>query len=72
MQNVRFTSSKEPQSPFAEDDVFVNTAGRIQFRMWDVQTGQPENVKKETLKRMFGCSRRHPETTVNWDFLLEE
>ncbi|KAG6808496.1 hypothetical protein H0H92_003958 [Tricholoma furcatifolium] len=55
-----------------EDDVVVCTRGRISFRMWDIQTCAPENMQKETLKRMFGCTRKAPETTIDWDFLLED
>ncbi|KAG6845723.1 hypothetical protein H0H87_004989 [Tephrocybe sp. NHM501043] len=55
-----------------EDDVVVSTRGRITFRMWDVQTSAPENTHKETLKRMFGCTRKVPETAIDWDFLLDD
>jgi len=55
-----------------EDDVVVVTRGRITFRMWDVQTCRPENPHKESLRRIFGCSRKAPETTIDWDFLLKD
>ncbi|KAG5647198.1 hypothetical protein DXG03_001157 [Asterophora parasitica] len=54
-----------------EDDVLVCTRGRVTFRMWDIQTRTPENSQKECLKRMFGCTRKAPET-IDWDFLLED
>jgi hypothetical protein len=40
--------------------------------MWDVNACAPENTQKETLKRMFGCKHRAPETTIDWDFLLAD
>ncbi|KAF8955438.1 hypothetical protein BDZ97DRAFT_1857749 [Flammula alnicola] len=55
-----------------EDDVVVVTRGRVTFRMWDVQTCNPENTHKESLKRLFGCSRKAPETAIDWDFLLKD
>lgn len=57
---------------FDEDEVIVETSGRITFRMWDVQTNSPELPQKEAIKRFFGCSRKAPETTIDWDFLLED
>jgi hypothetical protein len=56
----------------SEDEVFISTRGRITFRMWDIQTGTPENCRLEALKRMFGCVKKAPETTIDWDFLLED
>ncbi|KAF9072865.1 hypothetical protein BDP27DRAFT_1319534 [Rhodocollybia butyracea] len=70
MQNVYFTDSDDEGSE-SEDCVVVVTNGTIMFRMWDVQTCAPENPQKETFKRMFGCSKKAPETTIDWDFLLE-
>lgn len=69
MRNARINE------PFAEersneDDVFIHTRGHITFRMWDIQTCAPENVPKESFKRLFGCTRRTP--TMNWDFLIED
>ncbi|KAG6868283.1 hypothetical protein C0993_005568 [Termitomyces sp. T159_Od127] len=55
-----------------EDGVVVCTHGRITFRMWDIQTSAPENTHKETLKRLFGLTRKVPETAIDWDFLLED
>ncbi|TFK72143.1 hypothetical protein BDN72DRAFT_836523 [Pluteus cervinus] len=69
MQNVRFNSSHQEDY---EDIVVVDSPGAITFRMWDVQTGAPENTHRETLKRMFGCARKAPETSIDWDFLLED
>jgi len=54
------------------DGVVVCTDGRVEFRMWDIHTGAPESLGKETWKRMFGCSKRTPETTIDWDFLLDD
>ncbi|KAF5379870.1 hypothetical protein D9757_007209 [Collybiopsis confluens] len=71
MPNVYFTT-EEDDGNSAEDSVVVVTNGSIRFRMWDVQTCTPENMQKETLKRLFGCSRKAPETTMDWDFLLED
>lgn len=55
-----------------EDDVVVITRGRITFKMWDVQTSSPENTHKESLKRIFGCSWKAPETAIDWDCLLRD
>jgi len=55
-----------------EDSVVVVTRGRITFRMWDIKTCRPENTHKESLRRIFGCSRKAPETTIDWDFLLKD
>jgi hypothetical protein len=54
------------------DDVVVCTDGRVEFRMWDIHTGSPESLGKETWKRMFGCGKKAPETTIDWDFLLDD
>ncbi len=63
--------------PFAEesaneDDIFVHTKGHVTFRMWDIQACAPENVPKESIRRLFGCTRRAQETAVDWDFLIED
>jgi len=55
-----------------EDEVVVCTRGQITFRMWDVQTRMPENPQKEAFRRLFGCTRKSPTTTFDWDFLLED
>jgi hypothetical protein len=55
-----------------EDDVFVDTRGTVNFRMWDIHTGAPENSTKESLKRLFGCTRRTPAMDLNWDFLIDD
>lgn len=68
MQNVYFSDG----NAYDEDSVVVVTNGNITFRMWDVERCAPENSHKETLKRMFGCARKAPETTIDWDFLLED
>ncbi|TFK46006.1 hypothetical protein OE88DRAFT_1668405 [Heliocybe sulcata] len=55
------------------DEVVVHTDGNVTFRMWDVQTCAPESRGKETWKRMLGCcTKKAPETTIDWDFLLED
>ncbi|EKM83101.1 hypothetical protein AGABI1DRAFT_111606 [Agaricus bisporus var. burnettii JB137-S8] len=55
-----------------EDDVFVDTKGLVHFRMWDIHTGAPENSTRESLKRLFGCTRRPPAMDLDWDFLIED
>lgn len=78
MRNAQFNESNNhqhhhQQEDYTEDDVVVCTrGGRVTFRMWDVQTGAVENCQKEVLKRMFGCARKAPETSTDWDFLLED
>jgi hypothetical protein len=54
------------------DDVVVCTDGRVEFRMWDIHTGAPERLGKETWKRLFGCGKKAPETSIDWDFLLDD
>lgn len=73
MQNVTI-NQRTHHDPVNEDGVTVVSHGRIMFRMWDVQTGLPENTQKEKLKRMFGSSRKavSPEPVLNWDFLLDD
>jgi len=71
--NVRFNEPYTKEDP-SEDVVVVCTHGHITFRMWDIQTGAPENCRMEKLKRMFGCTKKSesPEATIDWDFLLED
>ena len=71
MRNARLNEGDYVED-YAEDVLVVVTCGRITFRMWDVHANAPENTHKEAFKRMFGCMRRAPETTVDWDFLLED
>ncbi|KAF9265797.1 hypothetical protein L218DRAFT_986004 [Marasmius fiardii PR-910] len=70
MQNVRFNGGVYEEGR-NEDRVVIETRGHITFRMWDVATGSPECFQKETFKRFFGCSKKAPETTIDWDFLLD-
>ncbi|KAJ7771615.1 hypothetical protein B0H16DRAFT_189913 [Mycena metata] len=70
MGNVRLNAGSEHS--YDEDEVVVSTRGHVTFRMWDVQTSTPENTQKETFRRLFCCSRKTPETTHDWDFLLED
>jgi len=70
MRNVRL--NEEVYNEGNEDDVVVCTNGRVEFRMWDIHTGAPESLGKEAWKRMFGCGKRAPETTIDWDFLLDD
>jgi len=72
MPNVNFNEEKTSYAGWAGDEVIVHTNGSVTFRMWDVRTCAPENPRKEALKRMFGCSKRAPETAIDWDFLLED
>lgn len=68
---LRNVSSGEEERNLEEDEVVVVTEGQVTFRMWDVATCASENLTKESLKRIFGCSRRTPETSgVDWDCLL--
>ncbi|KAJ7184332.1 hypothetical protein C8R46DRAFT_1172574 [Mycena filopes] len=71
MGNVRLNAPDSVHA-YDEDEVVVSTAGRVRFRMFDVLTSTPENTQKETLRRLFCCSRKAPETAHDWDFLLEE
>ncbi|KAF9484882.1 hypothetical protein BDN70DRAFT_848791 [Pholiota conissans] len=71
LQNVRL-NEREGGEYNVEDAVVISTEGRVAFRMWDVQTCSPENVHKESFKRLFSCSRKAPETTIDWDFLLKD
>ncbi|PPQ67660.1 hypothetical protein CVT25_012688, partial [Psilocybe cyanescens] len=71
LRNVRI-NEHDVEEFYNEDGVFVMTQGRVAFRMWDVRTCSPENTHKESLKRMFSCSRKAPETAIDWDFLLKD
>lgn len=71
LRNVRL-NERDVEEYYDEDHVVVVTRGRISIRMWDVRTCSPENTHKESLKRMFGCSRKAPETAIDWDFLLKD
>ena len=58
-----------------EDEVVVDTAGAVRFRMWDVRKGAPEARCREACRRALGlgwCARRAPEVAIDWDFLLED
>ncbi|KAF7970660.1 hypothetical protein HWV62_44981 [Athelia sp. TMB] len=70
MQNVQFNTEVYDSAPC--DEVVVVTQGHVEFRMWDVSTGSPESLGKETWKRVFGCGRRSPEMTIDWDYLLDD
>lgn len=70
LRNVRI--NEEGQN-LQEDELVVATQGQVTFKMWDVTTCAPENGTKESLKRIFGCSRRTPETCgIDWDCLLKD
>ncbi|RXW21121.1 hypothetical protein EST38_g4744 [Candolleomyces aberdarensis] len=69
MRNVRLN---EPARNPNEDEVVVVTQGQVILKMWDVTTCSPENCTKEGLKRIFGCSKRAPETGIDWDCLLRD
>jgi hypothetical protein len=73
LRNVRL-NEPEIQDSYSQDNVVVVTRGQVTFRMWDVQTSSPENPHKESLRRLFGCSRKAPEheTAIDWDFLLKD
>ncbi|KAF9533518.1 hypothetical protein CPB83DRAFT_866977 [Crepidotus variabilis] len=71
MRNAQLNES-DFKEHIGQDDVVVVTSGTVTFKMWDVQTGNPENCHKETLKRFFGCSKKAPETSIDWDFLLKD
>ncbi|KAH7910627.1 hypothetical protein BJ138DRAFT_1135921 [Hygrophoropsis aurantiaca] len=70
MANIRL--NEEMWDKWDGDEVLVETGGTVTFRMWDVHTNTPENQPKETWKRLFGCARKSPETSMNWDFLLDD
>ncbi|EAU88095.1 hypothetical protein CC1G_11518 [Coprinopsis cinerea okayama7 len=69
MRNVRFN---EPVEKIEQDGVVVVTRGHVTFRMWDMETGAPENGTKEQLKRFFGCTRKAPTNAIDWDFLVRD
>lgn len=70
MQNVQFNAEIYDEGIW--DEVVISTQGRIELRMWDIHTGAPENLGKETWKRVFGCGRKAPEMTIDWDYLLDD
>jgi hypothetical protein len=70
MNQVSFND--DTSDAFTGDEVVVDTRGQILFRMWDVNTGAPEKTHRETLKRIFGCTKKAPPTAIDWDFLLED
>lgn len=72
MKNVCFNGDTCDQ--WDSDEVVVQTMGTVTFRMWDVHTNAPEKTRMETLKRMFGYSKKPDGTRrgINWDFLLED
>ncbi|KAG8217248.1 hypothetical protein J3R82DRAFT_5337 [Butyriboletus roseoflavus] len=74
MANVRLNAYEDICDQWDADEVVVQTAGTVTFRMWDVHTNAPENSRKETLKRMFGGSKKSEEIHrgINWDFLLDD
>ncbi|KAF7311500.1 hypothetical protein MKEN_01052300 [Mycena kentingensis (nom. inval.)] len=72
MANARLHTTGRSPASYDEDEVIVATRGRVTFRMWDVHTNAPECVQVEALKRLFGCARKVPETSHDWDFLLED
>lgn len=72
MENV--CCDEDPCDQWDADEVVIQTAGAVTFRMWDIHTNAPENPRMEMLKRMFRCSKK-PEGMrrgINWDFLLED
>lgn len=71
LRNVRI-NEPDTDELYNEDHVVVVSRGRVSFRMWDVQTCSPENVHKESFKRLFGCVKKAPETAIDWDFLLKD
>lgn len=72
MRNTRFNETASTRGHYSQDDVVVVTGGKVTFRMWDVKTGSPEKCHLETLKRFFGCSKKAPETVMDWDCLLKD
>jgi len=72
MANVRI--NEDSCDHWDIDEVVVHTRGTVTFRMWDVHTNAPENIRKEKLKRIFGGSKK-PEGMrrgIDWDFLLDD
>jgi hypothetical protein len=72
LSNVTVNVDNNSGDAWLGDEVLIHTKGVVDFRMWDVNTGGPENPRKETLKRIFGCTTKMPETPIDWDFLLED
>lgn len=52
--------NRDQDEDVVDDHVVVYTRGTISFRMWDAVTCKPENLQKETIKRIFGCGRKKP------------
>ena len=73
LRNVRINEPQIHEND-NEDIAAVVTRGHVTFRMWDVQTSSPESTHKESLRRLFGCSRKAPEheIAIDWDFLLKD
>lgn len=69
MANV---SLNEETYDWVGDEVRVQTCGTVTFKMWDVHTNAPEKTHRETLKRIFNCSRKGSQPYMNWDFLLDD
>lgn len=69
--NVRLNPQRRVGDPVA-DEVVIGTKGRIQFRVWDVKTGAHESRSRETLKRVFGGTKRSSNAPIDWDFLLDD
>lgn len=73
MANVRVNEAMSIDDNWDGDEVWVDTRGMVTFRMWDVHTNAPESSHKETFKRIFSStSKKLPEKSINWDFLLED
>lgn len=73
MQNTRLCLGiPTDESSMNEDELVVCTGGKITLRMWDVGKGAVEREGKEMVRRMFGCGMRAPETTIDWDCLLDD
>jgi hypothetical protein len=73
MANVRVNEAISIDDNWDGDEVWVDTRGMVTFRMWDVHTNAPESPRKETFKRIFSStSKKLPEKSINWDFLLED
>ena len=73
---LRYAHINEADSEMSHtgDEVVVATRGTITFRMWDIQTFSPEKPHLEAIRRLFACScsRKAPEMTIDWDFLLND
>ncbi|KAF8556939.1 hypothetical protein OG21DRAFT_1505979 [Imleria badia] len=74
MENVWLNEDTLDQDLWDTDEVVIQTKSTVTFRMWDVRGNAPENSHKETLKRVFGVTKK-PEGMrrgINWDFLLDD